>query len=458
MPEDLIPVADLKNSRPLDVHRWSEHPEIRNVTQQVFDVIAPEIPKGADFADHKKHLRVLILDLYHRYMEDPDGWVGVSLNRNDYSGPRRYNKLFLSFRPMERLTRLLRTEGFIDWAKGFKDRNTGIGYQSRMRASDRLKDLFRASQENLGFAPFNEPMPEEIAKELVILRDRNEDDKTKKDIDYEETDRTIAMRRQLQTYNEFLSRRFIDISLRGWPWGEVIDLTRKQVHRVFNNRSWEQGGRFYGGWWQNISRDLRRRIVIGEYKTVEIDYSGLHIVLLYAMEGVDYFAEFEEDPYVNLTMFPEGFPSEDEQRGVREIMKQLSLAAINARNELAALRGARNELWKAGVRENFIRLRELLVRFVAFHHRIQKHLSSGIGVKLQYIDSLITEKIIDYMALKEGVPVLPIHDSYVCSVRDEGLLRTSVSEALNQVLDAQGWTPVAVRTKEKMGEVGRGIS
>ena len=33
-----------------------------------------------------------------------------------------------------------------------------------------------------------------------------------------------------------------------------IDVTQKRLRRIFNNGSFQQGGRFYGGWWQNIPK------------------------------------------------------------------------------------------------------------------------------------------------------------------------------------------------------------
>src|SRR5215471_6199720 len=95
--------ANYENSRPFDMHRWSEHPQLRELTNEIYEELRPYLPTRIDKEKHKIHLRVLLLDLYHRYLEDPEGWIGLSLNRNDYSGPKRYNKLFLSYRPMERL-------------------------------------------------------------------------------------------------------------------------------------------------------------------------------------------------------------------------------------------------------------------------------------------------------------------------------------------------------------------
>jgi hypothetical protein len=68
----------------------------------------------------------------------------------------------------------------------------------------------------------------------------------------------------------------------------------KFIKRIFNNNDWNNGGRFYGGWWQRIPSEWRSRIRIGNMPVSEVDFKGLHIVLLYAIEGVNYI----EDPYL----------------------------------------------------------------------------------------------------------------------------------------------------------------
>ena len=35
--------------------------------------------------------------------------------------------------------------------------------------------------------------------------------------------------------------------------------------------------------------------------TVEVDFSGLHIILAYAKEGIDYWIHTEEDPYATIS-------------------------------------------------------------------------------------------------------------------------------------------------------------
>jgi hypothetical protein len=446
-PRDPAP-PDYKNSRPFDVHRWSEHPQLRGLTDDIFQELVSAIPQRADYNDHRKHLRVLLLDLYHRYLEDPDGWIGLSLNRNNYSGPRRYNKLFLSFRPTARLIGLLRERAFIDFKPGFNDRIRGIGYQSRFRAAERLRNIFAPVERDVGAAPFNEHIEEANSEELLILRDSN-----KNNIDYAETAQTQLMRNKLRAYNDFLRGTYIDIDLRGWPSPETIDLTNKSLHRVFNNGSWEEGGRFYGGWWENISRDLRKKIVIFDKRTIEIDYSALHAVLLYAKEGIDYFQQMEMDPYLNGQILAYQPPDEGSYRRIRDLLKTLWQCSINARDRTAAVGAVRQEVGQEMLREIPVPLEELVDRFVAYHKPIERYFFSGIGLRLQFVDSCISEEIMDGMIFRERLAVLPIHDSYICSIRDATKLRALVGEALTKVLANNGWRAVSTRTKEKLGQI-----
>ena len=56
----------------------------------------------------------------------------------------------------------------------------------------------------------------------------------------------------------------------------------------------EEGGRFYGGWWQGIPGDYRTFITIDGKRTVQLDYSGMHFSIMYAQLGMD---TPMEDPY-----------------------------------------------------------------------------------------------------------------------------------------------------------------
>ena len=55
--------------------------------------------------------------------------------------------------------------------------------------------------------------------------------------------------------------------------------------------------RFYRSWWQRCLSEYRKKIKMDGILTAKVDFSGLHIVILYAQQGINYWAEVNEDPY-----------------------------------------------------------------------------------------------------------------------------------------------------------------
>ena len=118
------------------------------------------------------------------------------------------------------------------------------------------------------------------------------------------------MRELVRDYNRLLERTFVDIPKLNEPVFTIppkrpydkptrifISQNEKFTRRIFSNSSWEQNGRFHGGWWQRIPSEHRKDISINDGPTIEIDYSGLHAVLVYQRRGIDYWKEIKTDPY-----------------------------------------------------------------------------------------------------------------------------------------------------------------
>ena len=57
----------------------------------------------------------------------------------------------------------------------------------------------------------------------------------------------------------------------------------------------ELGGRFYRGWWQGLPSIHRPHIRIDGKKTVEVDYSGMSLRIIYALAGQE--MDPVTDPY-----------------------------------------------------------------------------------------------------------------------------------------------------------------
>jgi hypothetical protein len=99
------------------------------------------------------------------------------------------------------------------------------------------------------------------------------------------------MRSDLQRYNELLCQTYVDIPSLQEPFivrqlknGRTqklqINQTKKFVRRIFSRDDWEMNGRFYGGFWQQISKNFRKQIYINDSPTIEVDYKGLHAAIL----------------------------------------------------------------------------------------------------------------------------------------------------------------------------------
>lgn len=240
-------------------------------------------------------------------------------------------------------------------------------------------------------------------------------DEKKRLIPYQETPEIGLMRANLKFINSVLERA--EISL---PTGLVPEavLSRKALHRVFNNSSFEQGGRFYGGWWELVKEEMRKQILIDGEETVELDYSGFHPRLLYRMNGL-------EVPEGDLYDIPEVAGSKE----MRKVVKLVFLVALNAKNRKASIALGVKELEARGIEIEYPSdfIRGVINSLLKKHHLLRPYLFKGQGVILQYEDSKLSERILLRLG-KAGILALPIHDSFVVQKKHEAELRVAMIE------------------------------
>jgi hypothetical protein len=192
------------------------------------------------------------------------------MSKSAYKTNSRYNSLFISPKIIDIINHA--------HAVGLIDKKTGSeqsGKTTRIRASDFLASTFK--QADLSLFDMTQEYPN---KEVIVLSKHEfiEDKKKRIEVEYLDTDLESipAMRQQLHDYNALIWRTHIDIPTLEEPvvekpyWdakaGETkirrVRLTQdnKFVRRVFYRADWSLGGRFHGGWWQNINSDLRKQI------------------------------------------------------------------------------------------------------------------------------------------------------------------------------------------------------
>ena len=435
------------HSKPLDVHKWSDHPEINKLVDELWvTIVGPVLgskSNNSGKSDPKKQLKVLLLDLYVAWLEDPTLSVGISRNNNSYIVNSRYNALHIS-RKIVDIVDVLVIEEYLDYLHGSYDRQ-GHGQfnrTSRIRPTLKLQDQFN----QLTISGYD--IEHHNQEETVILTDYETDEEgnyTKSNgrrkrlfIDYTDTPDSNQIRRDLAAYNDLLQQTYIDIYTLEEPYvvrtkkdGTTqrikIDQSKKFVRRIFSRASWERNGRFYGGFWQQVGSEYRKDILINDKPTVEVDYKGLHAGILSAEKGIP----TDGDRYDLGSVICPRLDLKQQRKAV----KLLVLAAINAKDRGSAF-GAFRQAQPAGSVEKTLNNDELgllLDTFVKQHPYLEDGICSDQGIRLMNVDSHITNHIISrFVELKK--PILSVHDSYIVGTRDVELLKDCMVEASIRVV------------------------
>ena len=422
---------DLNYSRDIYARRAGAYPQVKKALEFFQLEIKAEYQVNRYASKYRDHIRIFILDLLVAECLTPGMYLTYSRNKNDYRPKGRYGKIHLSYGITQNIVKYLENHGYIEHHPGVK--NVKL---PRIRATKKLIDLLLDSfQIEVGMYCWD--YPEDYP--TVVLRANKE---RKKDphveLGYEDTAEIRQMKKNMDLFNRNLERHAVFLYLpdnkykkmfirmqkeRGSGKG-MADFTRKWNIRVFNNGSWTQGGRLYGGCWQNIPREYRQYLRLNDKDTVECDYSGLHINMLYARDGLEM---PDGDVYHLLDpRFPdppdEDSPEEEKRQYqiFRDFVKRLQLILLNASSE----NDVRRAIYTAVHKHRILKLpkevpstriediRPLIEAFKDRHKPISQYFMTREGIKLQYLDSQMAEKVLLHFS-RMRYPILPVHDSFI---------------------------------------------
>lgn len=455
------PERDLDNSRPLSVHKWSNFPEANMFVNQVWENhLLKHITKqdgSKQKLPTKKQFKKVLLDLYVCWLEDPNQSLGIPLWENAYRA-WRFKQIHMSGKKTPLVVRTLKEEGLVDWHKGSEK----SGRVTRVWPTNKLITLFNRSD----LAPHM--IEHHHWERCVALNDKEPDDKKAKSIVFNDDDhpKITEWELNLQDYNKLLESTYIDVGNLDHPvvirektvkgneekYTVRVDQNHKFVRRVFYRGSWELGGRMHGGFWQNLSKEMRGNILMDDMPTVEVDFSGMHISIIYALEG----STPPQDPYRLSEVLLEGYTADQQ----RKVVKGLVLMAINAKGSNKAFSAYRDDQ-KTGSREKGLtnaQLKQLLDQFIEENQTTEKYLCSDKGVELMHYDGEIAYRVICNFT-NRNLPLLCVHDSFIVKhTHDNDLYNTMIKEAKEVVgqrfsLDANRYglgTTLAVNQMERM--------
>ena len=303
----------LQHSLLFDTYRWTEHCELQNLYDRMWEELPKSGYKHKTVDNLKRHLKLFLCNLYISYYYRKP--IAVSLKAECFANGR-YSALHLKRIPFIAVYSYLKDKQWIEFQKGFMpfsdEGNAIAGSTTRIWASPQLTDKFDKIINYL---------PEKEEQDCIVLR--NED---KEDIPFEENAFTNSLKNQLNFINSTLFSHYftynssdifnklvinplhrnnnsnssstssnISLSSLREP-NEIFRRFRPQVKAVFSNADFSLGGRLYSaglGDWQSMPQAQRKTIHIDNCRTVELDYNSFHISMLYAVEG----KQISGDPY-----------------------------------------------------------------------------------------------------------------------------------------------------------------
>ena len=386
----------------------TENPSFENLT----DFFVSKIRESSDIKRFRSPLyeiavRAILVNLAACYFSSNKRYLTFSMNKKAYSVNDRYHPKMLAHGPTMRAVDVMHDLGYVEHIKGFYYRvGDPRNRQARLRATAKLAELIKSYKLSSAM------IRNETTYECLILKGRKSEGKKEK-IDYTDTPESNLIHEKLRKINANIQKQWVDIKITdsqfydlrdklnnsGCEGNSPIDFTRTTLSRIFNNGDtknpkFNQGGRFYHGWWMEIPKEYRSFITINGKKTIELDYSAMHFYMMYAEKGLDI---PEDDLYVL-----DGLERND-------CKKALNIA-INSSSKTKATTSISESVWTDKSREE---VESLLDKLLCKHKLIDEFFFTGKGVHLQFKDSCIAESIMIRAWDEYEVLVLPVHDSFI---------------------------------------------
>ncbi len=234
-----------------------------------------------------------------------------------------------------------------------------------------------------------------------------------------------------------------------WQWSESITAPDLLLTHQFTE-DFSHGGRFYCNF-QNKPKAQRNKVTIDGKPVGSLDITQCHPMLILRIfkgkESEDgLFTQFNEDVY----QVP-GFESLH-----RDIRKKAVNTLFNAESLEAAVKSLRNTHWwidgftdeivittykssqkRHGKKifESTQQINQFIENFKICHPLFADTIGSGIGLKLQGYDGNITHNMLR-LADKINIPIVPIHEEYLCKEEDKAKIIEMLRGALKVTLDS----------------------
>lgn len=388
-----------------------ESPQVDTLLRELFPTLGNRAKKATRYALQSALLSLYLCDAYDSPMEFTAVWYCTDNGLkfcNNRARLQPYSRGVFS-----KVMKALASNGYCDRFKGFKAKSAMAGVPSLWRPTPALLQILRDSVPSW-----------EIVKLPTYLQPIRVIDSPKKQlVEYEEYEMTQKIGDEVLLSNRLRQAQrwsYDKPTKAGGIECVYINPHDLEGHRVFHHNL-TQHGRFYLPA-QQIPSSQRLTMRVNGQPTVEADYKSFQPRILYHLCGLK----------------PPSDCYEPEGRFSRAELKVAMLRALNCESRGKAVKSLRKELG-----ENHAYADRLLKALERQHALIAEHFYKEVGKHLVTLDASIASIVINRMT-DLGIPLIPIHDSFIVEQRHaEELIRT-MRVAYEVVLRTDDWPDLTV--------------
>jgi len=211
----------------------------------------------------------LICNVILQNWTSSEAGIYYSRDNNHYAKTRIYHPRYYTRRNVIRAVESLELAGLV------------VDFRTAPSENATLRSWIKAAPNLINARPITTiDQMEFAATETILMKDGQ-----KRLIDYRQTLEVRQMRRDVIEQNEVIKALKLDIQHPDWHLDryellrsadQTVNPRLRSLYRIFNNSSWKSGGRFYGGFWQQLSGHVRAALTIDGEPVVEHDYSRCH--------------------------------------------------------------------------------------------------------------------------------------------------------------------------------------
>lgn len=226
-------------------------------------------------------------------------------------------------------------------------------------------------------------------------------------VDYEDTEETFGLRREIDALNRFLSIH--KVTLEGEPKPAIRLFRKFTLRKPTDAIEFQMHGRIYGGFWMNMKASERYRIRIDDEPIADLDYSNMFPRLAYWEVG-------REPPEGDLYAIP---GLENHRNGAKAGLSAL----LSYRSKMKSLPHRLKELLPEGWTAK--RLKQAIADF---HPHLVSHFEKDFGLDLMFTESRILLRAMGRL-MAEDIPALPMHDGMMVPKSKAAIAKQAMNEA-----------------------------